>query len=113
MLENLHWGHIVANLIIVLIGFWFLHGCNKVQKAARGKKGDIDWNAYLYKFARIMETSEREVFKIAAEEKGNMSWEIHYNSFIDTGGDELPRYLIDFLKDGKEYIDECKVKFWC
>ena len=65
MLENLHWGHIVANIIIVLIGFWFLHGCNKVQKAAEGSKDDgPDYHAYLYKLHRILEISEREIFKI-------------------------------------------------
>ena len=111
MLENLHWGHIVANIIIVLIGFWFLHSCNKIQKAARGKESnEPDWNAYLYKLHRILEISEREIFKIAAEEKYNLSWEIHYATFLKTG--ELPSYLVSFLKEGKQAIDEAKVKFW-
>ena len=110
-MENF-WGHVIANIIIVLIGFWFLHGCNKIQKASAGKESDKpDYSFYLYKLARILEISEREVFEIAAEEKGNMSWEIHYDHFLKTGGD-LPNYLERFLEEGREEIDKCKVKFW-
>ncbi len=64
---------------------------------------------YLLKLARIADKRQFEFFQIAAE-KDNIPRYIvdkDWVTYIKTG--KLPQYVIDFLEEGKDYIDSKQI----
>lgn len=60
---------------------------------------------YLWKLKCISGKSEYELFHIAAREKGWPSYQVerHFGRYLKD--QKMPKYVLEFLNDGKEYID--------
>ena len=101
------WLNIIGNAIVVCIGIIIWIGNRKIEQAKHGAPTPSD---YLHKLHLILGVSDFEIFKIAAAEKGNHSYEEHFDQYLKDGS--LPHYLIEFLDEGKEYIEKYNVKTW-
>lgn len=91
-------GMIILFLVIGIV-IWYKAKC---LKAANEPK---TYPEYLLKLCRIKNKNQYDFFVIAAE-KHKLSVYIIKNdwrTYIKTG--ELPDYMIEFLDEGKEYID--------
>ena len=65
---------------------------------------------YLWKLKQISDKSEYELFHIAAEEKGWPEYQVenHFKRYLEN--QTLPNYVLEFLEDGKKYIDAYRPK---
>ena len=102
--------HLILNAIILCIGIIIWKGNREIERKIKNQKPTrCD---YLYKLHLILGKSEYEIFKIAANEKGWAEYlvEEDFKRYLDDG--VMPRYLIDFLDDGKEHIEKAEVKTW-
>jgi len=100
--------HIIINLIILWIGIGLWVGNRKIEKLI--KNTEPTYADYLFKLHLILDKSEYCIFKIAATEAGNRSYDEHFSQYVKDGS--LPAYLEKFLDDGKPFIDKCRVKTW-
>jgi predicted AAA+ superfamily ATPase len=100
--------HIIINLIIAWIAVFLWVGNRKLAKKIRNEKpGYAD---YLYKLHLILNKSEYEIFKIAADQANNYSYDEHFKQYLIDGS--FPSYLEKFLEEGKSYIEDYKIKTW-
>ena len=100
--------HLILNLIILWIGIGIWYCNSKITKKI--KNTEPTYSDYLYRLHLILNKSEYDIFKIAALEVNNHSYDEHFAEYVKTGS--LPTYMERFLDEGKPYIDECRVKFW-
>ena len=73
---------------------------------------DLTYDDYLYRLHLILNISEFEIFKIAAQEKKVATYlcDEHFSHYVKNGS--MPAYLKEFLDEGKEAIVNAKVKTW-
>ena len=100
--------HLIINLIILWIGIGIWYGNRKITKKI--KNTEPTYSDYLYRLHLILNKSEYDIFKIAALEVNNHSYDEHFSDYVKTGS--LPMYLINFLEAGKPHIEKCRVKTW-
>jgi len=102
-------------IIALCLGFILHRLLNKNKKAIAQEErinrpvDQLDnWDDYLAKLCRISGKNAGELFNIAAQEFGagisDKTVNQHFRIFISEG--ELPHYVIRFLKEGKDKIDE-------
>lgn len=100
--------HIIINLIILWIGIGLWVGNRKIERHIRNQ--EPTYSDYLYRLHLITGKSEYELFRIAAEESGNFSFDEHFSAYVETGC--FPEYMTKWLDEGKPYIKEARVKTW-
>ncbi len=90
---------LISFLLIMLAVYLWASQRNLIKNRALTPK------EYLWKLKQISDKSEYELFYIAAEEKGWPDYQVerHFIRYLEN--QTLPNYVIEFLEDGKEYID--------
>lgn len=105
--------HVIINLLILSVGIYLMLGNRKLKKKI---EDDTPWDylELLVKLKHILETSELEIFKIAAKEKGFPEYraEEDFSMYLKRNAGFLPQYLKNFLDDGRETIMSVKVNRW-
>ena len=105
--------HLLINLVIIAIGIYIAIGNRKLKKKI-GRNQPLEYVELLVKLKHILDTSEYEIFKIAAKEKGWQESRVDadFSRYMDSNATVLPVYLTDFLEDGRETIMEIKIVRW-
>jgi hypothetical protein len=108
--------HIIANIIIVLIGIVIWVG-NRKKIAEYDANPEWEYCELLYKLKQIIGGSERDIFFHAAKEKGrDMIPEYRvkedFKKYLQSDAQWVPQYVKEFLDDGRETIMETKVNRW-
>ena len=95
---------LISLLLVMLAVYLWASQRNLIKNRALTPK------EYLWKLKQISDKSEYELFHIAAEEKGWPDYQVerHFIRYLDN--QTLPKYVIEFLEDGKEYIDAYRPK---
>lgn len=76
---------------------WCLNAANKPQT----------WPEYLLKLSRMTNKGQYEFFEIAADGLPKQYIENDWRTYVKTG--KLPKYVIEFLEEGKEVIDSAQI----
>ena len=95
---------LISFLLIMLAVYLWASQRNLIKNRA------LTPQEYLWKLKQISDKSEYELFYIAAEEKGWPDYQVerHFTRYLEN--QTLPNYVIEFLEDGKEYIDAYRPK---
>ena len=95
---------IISFLLVMLMVYLWANKRNLI------KNRPLTPHEYLWKLKCITRKSEFEIFHLAAEEKGWPSYQVerHFKRYLED--QTLPVYVIEFLEDGKEYIDAYRSK---
>ena len=109
-------GHLIANVLIVALGIVLWIGNSKRKKAVNHKpqNDQATYQELLVKLKYILETSELEIFKIAAKEYKFPEYvaEKDFKAYLDSNAERLTMYLTRFLDDGRTHIEDIKVATW-
>ena len=103
--------HLIINLLLVWLCIGLYLGNKKIEKQIQTDKPTTA--DYIYKLHLILGVSEYDVFKIAAKEKGHAEYLVneHFARYIQDG--IIPRYVEEFIQDGREQIRNCRINTWC
>jgi hypothetical protein len=87
---------------------------NRKIQQERDKNRDWAHQELLVKLKHILNTSEYDIFKRAAEDKGHGLYKVDgdFKKYLDSNAEWLPVYLKDFLDDGRKHIMEYKLSSW-
>ena len=85
-------------------------GNREIERKIKNEKPT--YSDYVHKLHLILGVSEYDVFKIAARENGWSEYLVdeHFAQYLRDG--VIPKYVKDFIDEGRQYIDEAKVKTW-
>jgi hypothetical protein len=91
-------------LLVVLAIYQWVSRRNLIKNKA------LTPNEYLWKLKQITNRSEYEIFHIAAGEKGWPRYQVerHFRKYLED--QTLPVYVIEFLEDGRKYINAYRSK---
>jgi hypothetical protein len=103
MFEPAYLPLIVFLLVMLIVYLW-------ASRRSLIKNKALTPNEYLWKLKQITNRSEYELFHIAAQAKGWPAYQVegHFRRYLED--QKLPVYVIEFIEDGKKYIDTYQPK---
>ena len=101
--------HLVINILLVLLIIVLWLGNRKIEKE---ENKPVPYDVLLNKLKVILDSSEYEIFQIAAMEKGHADYKVpvDFDTYIKT--ERIPVYVQQFLEEGRETILETKISKW-
>jgi hypothetical protein len=106
--------HLVINILIAACGVYIWYDLRRRQRA-RPPDEHGEYLELLVRLKHILDTSELDVFRKAADDKLGENYRFvddDFSKYLKSEAQFLPQYVKDFLDDGKEYILNCKINRW-